>query len=71
MMTYNDSKGWNFYPILTQIIDSSSCLPFNSAFYIVLKRFQEIPEHAEMLHNMMTSLYDNNDNNNNGMGYVK
>ena len=45
--------GGFFYPIFTRIMDSFSCSPVNTAFYVV---FFSIPEYAEMQHDMMTSL---------------
>ena len=40
-----------FYPIFTRIMDSFSCSPLNTSFYIgkTLKRLPENPEYAEML----------------------
>ena len=34
VMTNGDRKGRFFYPILTQIMDSFSCSPFNTSFYL-------------------------------------
>ena len=50
-----------FYSTLTQIKDSFSCSPLNTAFY-VLKRLPEVPEYAEIRHDITTSmlLLDNN-----------
>ena len=49
------SLGGFFNPILTFMMDSFSCSPFNAAFY-VSKRLSEVPEYAEMHHDMMAPL---------------
>ena len=41
-------EGQIFYPILTQIIDSSSCSLLNTTYLYFIKRLPEIPEYAEM-----------------------
>ena len=50
-----------FYPTQTQIVESFSCSPLNTAFFVFEKRLPEVPESAEMRNNMMTSLKHNND----------
>ena len=37
-----------FYPILTRLMDSFSCSPFNTSFFLLKKGFPEVPEYAEM-----------------------
>ena len=44
-----------FYPSFTQIMDSFSCSPLNTAFYIE-KRLPEVPKYAERQNDMITSL---------------
>ena len=52
VMTNGDSEGLIFLSHLTQIMDSVSCSPLNSSFYIkeTLKRLPENPEYVMMLH---------------------
>ena len=52
VMTNGDPEGRVFYPILTQIVDSFSCSPLCTTFYIE-KRWKRLPEYhefAEMRH---------------------
>ena len=55
-----DEKRWSrgtdfFYPTFTRLLDSFSCSPLNTAFPC-LKWHPEVPEYAEMWHDMMTSI---------------
>ena len=53
VMTNGDHKGWIFFPTLKRIMNSFSCLPRNSSFYIGKKTWKRLPKHpeyAEMRH---------------------
>ena len=56
-MPNGDPRDGVFYHILTRIMNPFSCPQLNTAIY-VLKRLPEVPEYAEMRHDMMTSLND-------------
>ena len=45
-----------FDPILTQIMDSFSCSPSNTVFYVLKQILPDVPEYAEMRHDIMTVL---------------
>ena len=52
MMINCDPEG-QIIPILTQIIDYFSYSPLKTTFLYLIKRLPEVPEYAEMRHNMM------------------
>ena len=55
MMTNSDHKGQIFPSHLTGLMDSFSCSLLNTSFYVE-KKLPEVPENAEMEHDMMRSL---------------
>ena len=48
-----------FYPTLTRVMDSFSCLPL--FFFLFENKLPEVPEYAKMQFHMMMSLKHNND----------
>ena len=58
-MTNSDPEGQIFL-YLTRLMDSFSCSPLNTAFY-VLKKAHRSSRYAEMQHDMITSFLHIND----------